>query len=289
MEVFFKGKFNKKHFEKALNLISGLIPQLPKNLQLYFIDNLDSCPTVPNLPKYQKIILNKFCSKDKISFSYSYDDINVILIWVTPEKKFLKTNVKAAAGLIAHEMMHTILRHKGLDKQLVDEYLRSYEKQYSLLSQLSYSKSKLQPIFDEIGSEAVMTLKELYANVELLRAGYGDYLLEYYFHKVGTEAYCPMPLFYKGRLGDAELIQIKKAILFQLSLMPAEIPFQKYNHPKAEKLIKHLEKCYERNIEDITKEFHDVIRFVIDEFEPSKEFHIKFFKRIFINAYSILI
>jgi hypothetical protein len=288
--MIFKGSLNRPHFFRALRLIRKLLPQLPGNLEIHIIDNLKACPFVsPDIPSFQRVIFQRFCAKERISFSYSYGDTHTVVIWVTPEKPFLRSNVKATAGLMAHELMHTLLRVKGLDARLTEHYLESYEKLHPMLRELPFGHSRIIGFFDRIGGESVMTLKEIYANMDLLKRGCGEYLLEYYYNKIGTEKYCPMPVFYKGRLKEAHLDQIEKAILFQLSLMSAGVPFEHYGHPMAKALIKHMERCYERNIADITKEMHDVRDFVLKNLSNSPAFHKSFFKRVFLKAYKILL
>lgn len=288
MNVIFRGRFDKNHFLSAIHMVKGIHP--PQNTKLYIIDSIDSCPTIaPDLPRVQKIIFKRFCDKERISFSYSFGKYEIVIIWVTPDKEFLRTNKRAVAGLIAHELMHTVLRKKGLDKQLVDSYLSSYESNYSILNAIEMPRPRLRSMFDKIGSEAVMTLKEIYANSELIKRGYGDLLLEYYMYKTGGDKFCPIPMFYTGGVRSATLNEIENGVLFQLALFPARIPFQKYDKPKAKRLIAHIEECYERGISEISREFNEVIVLTLEDFEPTPAFQKEFYSTVFMKVYKLLV
>lgn len=288
MKVIFRGRFDKDHFLSAIRMVKGIRP--PKETKLYIIDSIDSCPLIaPDLPKVQKAIFKRFCNKERISFSYSFGKYEIIIIWVSPDKEFLRTNKRAAAGLIAHELMHTVLRKKGLDKQLVDSYLDSYEKNYSVINAIEMPKRKLMSFFDNIGSESVMTLKELYVNAELIKRGYGDLLLEYYTNKIGGEKLFTIPKFYKGGIKSASLDEIKNGVLFQLALLPAQVPFQKYDKPRAKKLIERIENRYERGIAEISGEFNDVIDLALNDFELTPAFQKEFYSTVFMKVYALLV
>ena len=281
MRLITKGRINERHFIRALSL-----------LELFVIDDPRYCRQVLRpIPTGQRKALARFCRKEMTSFSYSWGGREVVVIQVTRENNFVRRNVSAAAGLLAHELMHTLLRRRGLDRHIVDCYKRNYFSNFHLLSRLDFPRERLERLFREVGDEALLALKDIYANSEVLALGLGDHLLEYYYKRLGTMTYCPMPVFYERRtlLRKATFAAMLAALKFKISLLPIHVPFQRYGHPHAHRLIRHMERCYERNIREITSEFHDVEQLILDDFSPSCAFHKKYFDLVFMKVYKLLI
>ena len=290
MRLVCRGKASEKHFLKALSMLELL--EIPKELEIFVIDDPKYCAEIIRpLPAHQTPIFRQFCNKERTSFSYSWGGKETIIIQITKENAFISTNLKAAAGLLAHEIMHTIMRRRGLDRHLADCYIASYYKNYPLLKKLDFPQAQLEDLFTAVGREAMMALKDLYVNTEVLALGLGDYLLEYYYNRLGTLKYRPMPVFFteKALMRKSTFQAMRDALLFQITLMPMHIPFQAYHHKDAKLLLKQIEKCYERNVKEISREFHDVNELVFSEFSPSCEFHKKYFKMVFMKTYKLLI
>lgn len=290
MKLVCKGKASEKHFLKALSMLELL--EIPKELELFVIDDPKYCAGILKpLPAQQKPIFRQFCNRERTSFSYSWGGSEVIIIQLTRENAFISKNLKAAAGLLAHEMMHTILRRRGLDRHIAECYTSTYNRNFPLLRKLDFPQAGLEELFNAVGREAAMALKDLYINTELLAIGLGDYLLEYYYNRMGTLKYCPMPVFFdkKSLMRKATFQAMRDALRFQITLMPMHVPFQAYGHRDAKLLIKQIAKCYEGNVREISREFHDVNELVFREFSPSCEFHRKYFNLVFMKTYKLLI
>jgi len=290
MKLVCKGKASERHFLKALSMLELL--EIPKELEISVIDDPKYCAGIIRpLPEQHKPIFRQFCNKERTSFSYSWGGREGIVIQITKENAFIAKNVNAAAGLLAHEIVHTIMRKQGLDRHLADCYNASYYRNFPMLKKLDYPQARLEELFTAVGSEAALALKDLYVNTEVIAKGLGDYLLEYYFNRLGTLKYCPMPVFFEKKtlLRKAAFQAMRDALRFQITLMPMHIPFQVYHHKNAKLLLRQIEKCYERNVKEISLEFKDVNELIFDEFSPSCEFHRKYFNLVFMKTYKLLI
>ncbi len=291
MKLICRGKVNEKHFIKALSMLSAL--EIPKELELYIIDDPKYCKEVIRpLPPSQKPIFRSFCNRERTSFSYSWGGREIVLIQIAPQNAFITKNLGAAAGLLAHELTHTILRRKGLDRHLAGCYEASYYSNFKLLHRLKLPRERLDELFNAVGAEALLALKDVYVNSEVLSMGLGDYLLEYYYHRLETLRYCPMPPFKDLRRAlksDAASAALRDALRFQLTLLPIYAPFKAYRHKKAKLLMRQVKKCYEQSVEDISSEFGDVQKLVLKEFSPSCTFHRKYFSLVFLKTFRLLI
>ena len=217
--------------------------------------------------------------------SLTYDHFDLIIISITqPGDQYLKHNRKALTGLLAHELMHVIQRRRNLDKRIHDDALFVFERMIPKLSKLNLDVRDVSKIFTEIGKSANFTLKDLYDTFELFDTGMAEFTLEDYYNLYKT---CSKPIFYHT-IHDRNLVNIVKAICYEINLLSAIIPFTalarrgrgKVNN-KARELLKHIDNCYLVNIKAVHKEFKPLIEYCLKNFSWRAEFRRKYFRMIF--------
>lgn len=285
----------KKPFIRAWEAIKKKLPEVKDipNLKIYVVaEGKKMKLPLKNLPielayKFQKVI-----EGTDTSFSYSSDDQNFVLILIDPNTKFLLRNNLALRGLLAHEIMHTVQRMREYEDNIRDCFVKEFKRSLYFVSSLPFPTKKSIDLFTNIGKTAILVLKDLYSDSELIKKGFTRELLEYYSTLFGLGKFCPLPKFFHVEEGKEinvrDLKKLQDALEFELELLPAWLPFEKVNRTVAQKLKKHLERCYEQDIELIAREFHEVILLYITEFSMTCNFHRDFYRLILNKVYTVL-
>ena len=151
---------------------------------------------------------------------------------------------------------------------------------------LKYDKKELEWLFRDISTIAVLTLKDIYANTELIRRKLVKYLLVYYKIEFDRKI-CPKPVFYGEikKTAKYDLDVVRLVFEFELSLISVILPL--YKVKRAHELVKYLSKCYEVNINDVSKKCHELIDLYFRDFRKD-DFNEEFFNNIFIQIYNLL-
>lgn len=219
------------------------------------------------------------CQSAQTSISYRANDQEFILL--KADKEFITSNKSALRGLIAHELMHTVQRRKGIEKE-IEEAARSYQDDaIQQLQELGLDNAQVTRFIRTVFQTAIFSLKDIYANTDLIRESFAADLEEYYYHMLGIEQYCPAPEFYGE---EAEPAEVQDALSFELGLLPAWLPFEALNHSEADKIRHRIEECYEKDIPQVAYYVHTIRDLYHDKYDNPGEFKNLFFQQIVDSA-----
>lgn len=282
-------------FEQALKAVEKKLPDISQipNLTIYVVPKgKEKKLPLTRLPPAVASAFRRLIMTVETSFSYSEGGKNLILIRVPPEDLFLLQNNLALRGLIVHELMHSLLRVRGLDDSIKACFGDILNETIPLLENLPYSKKASMSLFVEVGKTAIMVLKDLYSNHELIRKGFARELLEYYSRLFGLGKSCPLPSFHlikEGRpLTEKELPYLGEIINFELQLIPAWLPFLKTNRTVAKKLKRHIYRCFEKNLGFIPGMFHEIELLYRTEFLMTCQFDQDYYRQVLNKFYALL-
>jgi hypothetical protein len=223
----------------------------------------------------------------------TYGTFDLVIISISlKEEAYLKTNKKALVGLMAHELMHIRQRRKNLDRSVRADAIRAFSKFEKRLISIKLPQETIADFFASIGESANFTLKDIYANFELIDNGMGDYILEDYWNLYKFGKQFAKPIFYSSKDSAYKLVEhVKQAIDFELNLISAISPFVKMaraGNKNAVKLVEFIAKNYEVNISKVANIYDDVIQYSIDNFAWSAKYRQKFFTIVFKRALYLL-
>ena len=251
--------------------------------------------------------------EDPTSVSITAGDFDLIVISITNKnEQYLKKNSLALQGIIAHELMHIEQRRRGLDLEIRKSGIEAFNKFKPKLKKLykKYPKKDIDLIFSEIGRQANFTLKDVYANDELIKVGLGEAMLEDYtnyyinqktlkqanlnFNKYYNSKYCSgtskkkCKEIYKTSFQES----VGSAVIFELGLLPIIIPFGKVwlnnGNRKIKRLLNFIGDHYEIYIPDIANNFDPLIKHSFNNLKNTRSYQERFFKTAFNVAYSHL-
>ncbi len=286
MEFLIKGNLNKTYFKKVEANLKQLLP-IPDYIEKIFI--IDQVKHAASLFRdFPKNTRKKFLStfeQEQASMAFTYKDIEVVIIFISKQDKYLKSNINACMGILAHELTHVFQKREGMNEHLSDCFNHFFDEYYKILQKLKYPPAETEKLAVTIGETATFVLKDLYMASELINRGLGDYLLEAYYCQFVKPVKAPK--FYKS-FDKATKEEILNAILFELALLSVVLPFQSYPNPKAKKLINYIQNKYEPHAQEIVKEFYGIDRLYDTEFSWSWEFQHKYFQKIFAGAAYLL-
>jgi len=274
------GKTDEDYINKVLKTASKLI-NIPKDVEIYFIDDLDFCSCII-LSKAMQNQIRQNC-KIKTSFSFIFKKRKLIAIYL---EKNLQKDKKSLVGLLLHETAHINQMQKGVYRKILNDYSKVSEKNLKLIRKLKYDKKGLTNLFYRISTTAILTLKDIYANNFLISNGLVNYLL-YYYKLQFNRRICPKPFFYKllKQAAKKDMSIVSDVIDFQLAILSATLPL--YRTKKAEEFIRFIEKCYQVNIQEISSKCEELITLYFNEFNK-KGFNEKFFNLLFLKVYNLL-
>ena len=291
MKIEVIGSINRNYVNSVLKKVKNLI-KIPKNTEIFFVENIDKCNEVlADVPKDVRDLFTRICAIEKTSFALRHKNKDFIIISITKDKRYLLRDKDALVGILLHEIMHLIQIEIGLYKQLLNSYDKTFIKNFKVLKKLPYSYFKLKKLFMNVGLTTVFLLKDLYCNSEIIKNGYGRYLLRYYDQEFKHKKTCPRPVFYdkfkKAAKRDMKIIEI--VLDFEFSLLSVILPFSKYEGHKADRLIEHLGRCYELNIHDVARKCHELIGLYLNEFSYDTRFQERFLNSVFNKVYMLLV
>lgn len=274
------GNLDKHYIEKAVTKVKKLI-KVPKDLHIYFLENINLCYSI-KLPRNIQDRFKIACSH-KISFSFKFKNKEMIIIYM--DKTLVKNN-ESLVGLLLHEISHINQINRGIYEKVYQDYEKIRKRNYDLLLKLNYDKKDLIWLFQDISAIAILTLKDIYANNELIRKKLTKYLLAYYKLEFNRKI-CPRPVFYGDlkKTAKYDLDAIRLVFEFELSLISVILPL--YKIKKAHELVKYLSKCYEININNVSKKCHELINLYYRDFKKEK-FNQEFLNSIFMKVYNLL-
>ena len=276
------GAISKKKLIDALKKIDNLIG-LPENTDILVYDNIDFNP----LKAVHMFVRNpgglrKLNKEEHTSLSLSFNDKDVIIIYISKREKYLERDEEALIGLLMHEIMHVIQGRKGLDKEIEKDCSKA------LNSFVRNIKPKELHMYDSILRNASFVLKDIYANSELVLNGLGKYVIENYYDLYADKKKIPRHVHYTDltskALKDPKILSY--AVNYELDFMGVIVPAVILVHSKLEgkvkatRLINTIAKCYENQMTSVADEFNKVIHFCVNHLEDDSRFRQEYFEKV---------
>lgn len=290
MKVEIKGALPTNVIARAIRKLKK-ITRVPRDSEFYFFESEhDGEELIRSLHRHARKSFRYVLLEEKNTFSYSHKGRKVIVVPLN-KKKYLLKNTDALVGLLAHEVTHIKQQNQGKYKVVKGAFEQVFVKNAQLLNKLPYPKKKIQSLFNTVGATAILLLKDLFANSEIIAAGKGKYLLEYYSTEFRGRKICPRPVFYEKfrEAAKKDLGVIAIAFQFEFSLLATLLPFEKYEGAKASRLASYISRCYELNVQEIARKCHELIYLYLDEFSYDQKFAKKFLNAIFNKVYLLLV
>ncbi|MDY6770825.1 MAG: hypothetical protein SV186_02580 [Candidatus Nanohaloarchaea archaeon] len=228
-----------------------------------------------------RIMQEKLQEEGSSNFALADEDFLVIDV----DSPFLRDNAAAVRGLIGHELMHTVHRDTELEERIQKAALQRSERIIEELADRGYTKDEALRFFRTVVSTAVLCLKDLFANAELIEQGFAADLEEYYYEMLDVDDYCPLPRFYSE---EEKLEEVEEAIAFELQLIPSWLPFKGLDREKAEEIEARIEECYEQNIPDAAYEMERIEELYVEEFSKDEAFIDEFFQQVIESALAVI-
>ncbi|MDY6777243.1 MAG: hypothetical protein SVU32_01130, partial [Candidatus Nanohaloarchaea archaeon] len=194
-------------------------------------------------------------------------------------------NEQVVRGLIAHELMHTVQRSRGLGEE-VEEAGQAYtDTAVANIMERGYSKEEALHFVREVLSTAILCLKDIHANTELIRQGFSKELEEYYYQMLDIDDFCAMPEFYDEEETFDDLVE---AIAFDIRLIPAWLPFEGLDRERSREIKDRINECYKVNIPQTSYHVDQIRHLYHDSFQDTEEFNTKFFSQILDASYRLI-
>ncbi|MFX1534815.1 MAG: hypothetical protein ACFFDI_11380 [Promethearchaeota archaeon] len=259
------------------------------------------------LSQDEKDRLFEILEESTTSFSWGTDDFEFVILIFDNPKEAREVSKLALEGLFLHEMFHSVQRQRGLE----DDLHRSMRFSLDFFTQLAefipeghFPKEEIISFLKSISQFAVLALKDLYVNTELIRRGKSLQLLEYdeilLGLQPGVKATIKAPEFHipyeKGKIVLKSLDELEEAINYTISLIPSYFPFSKLNRVKnealyerAQRIRKHIEEAYYSNLPEFMYEFLILEDLYLTTFAFNEAFHRKFFGAFFNNVLELIL
>src|SRR3990172_2722324 len=274
MELIVHGKLNNKYFRQVHGQLQKLMP-VPDYIEKMVITD-HSKHTQKFFKDFPKTVGKQFShefEQARTSMAFTHKEIEVILILTSKTNNYIKKNVAACIGTMAHEVTHVLHKKEGLNDYMDKCFEANFKDYYKELAKLKISDKDKSAFAATLGIISSDVLKDLYMIQELVSRGLGDYVLEDYYRQMAKPI--KPPIFYKN-FKTATRAQILAAINFELSVLTGVLPFEAYPNPKAKKLVQYIHAKYEKNIPEIVREFLALDRLYDEEFSWSWAFQKKF-------------
>lgn len=274
-------EYFKKHAQAVVEKMDGLDGI---DFDIVAIDDQDRCEDVFEKFKIQdREAFLKNCRNALTSISYRAENQEIIVI--KADKPFLREDPEALKGLLAHELMHIVHRHSGVEQEIQDTAKTFADGAVNRLAEIGLSNRDVRAFIGTVFATMIFALKDIYANTDLIDQGFTEELEEYYYHMLGIEDYCRVPEFYGE---EATYDEVLDAIAFELGLLPAWLPFNRLDRDASEKMMDRIQECYEHEIPSVASHIHDVLEVYEEHYGDQNRFNNKFFEQVLESTYSII-
>lgn len=238
------------------------------------------------------------------SFSYGHKNKELIFIRLEKTSKLLKSDYKSGfLGLILHEIFHSVQRQRGLEVRVQNSLVFSldfFSELASIVPPDVFGQDELIGFLKEISQVALFTLKDIYVNVEMIKRGFIDYLIDFYKTELRFEEPegITKPIFdtpfQKGEIKIQNLIEFATAFNYTVSLIPVWLPTMvletdSKSYTTSRELKHFIFDDYYTNPSLITREMWHIENIFLTSFSFSKGFHLKWFGAIFNLALEYLL
>lgn len=245
-------------------------------------------------------------SNTSISIGFNESDCEFIFLIFDDEDDAFKLDEQELSGLYLHELMHSIQRRRGLEEDLRKSMNFSFEFFLQLADLVPIDpqqKENLVQFLQNISKMAVLALKDLYANTELIKRGYILQLLAYDEHLLGlcekkgeSEKGPSFDISYKkGKVTATEesLKELEIAINYSLSLMPSWLPFARLNKVENEYIFNRAKnvrnKLFAYYFPQKDEFFWEELLLMEDLYLTSFAFNAKFHRKFFGTIFNIVL
>ncbi|UCG00607.1 MAG: hypothetical protein JSW11_13430 [Candidatus Heimdallarchaeota archaeon] len=261
--------------------------------------------TKTDLPQEKIDDLKRFFADPfQTSFSYGYKDTEFVFIQLEKESPLLKSvHRNGLIGLIYHEILHSIQRQRGLEVRLRSSLVFSldfFTNLASIMPPESFDQDELITFLKQISQIALFSLKDIFVNVEMMKRGLSNPLVDFYSVELRieeSEGITPPVLeipFQKGEIKIKDLNEFAKAFNYTISLIPVWLPAMvleenSIDYEPSRKLKHYIFNKYYINPSLITREMWHIENIFLTSFSFSKSFHVKWFGAIFNLALEYLL
>ena len=231
--------------------------------------------------------LRKNLSQTTTSFSWGYQEVELVFIIFTQDNPEFLIEPLALIGLIIHELLHGCERQRGLEDDLKRSLaisLDTFKGFAKILSATKFKEEDLIELFKSIGETAVYVLKDLYVDREAIERGYGTEILEQYKSTFNLndefESTTNLPEITLDLKqidpNDINLEEFKIAFIILLGLIPTWLSFIRiskgYQREQALELRNFIDDTYEK-VSIISERFHHLENLYLTEFAFTRRFH----------------
>lgn len=293
MQTHFLGEVQRQnHFSRVLQRLSRRF-LLRTPLTVYLLQaqtEQNYRQLVRQLPVFHRKPFLLLAQKGKTSFSFLYRNIAILVLIITPRRKFLTTDSQALQGIVAHELMHLREMERGTYQRLHTVYRAVWRSFLPRIKQLRHPGAVR--VLKRVGAAAELLLKDLYVNSTLIQQNYSHALLAYYFREFRQQKVCPRPVFYDKlkRAIKKNSAVLEEVFVFEFALLSIILPFQKYHPVHAQRLLAYIERCYRLNIKEITRKCGPLVTYYLAHYHtPSPQFERRYFTLLFEKLFELLV
>lgn len=265
--------FFTKHAEQVLSKIDGLDGI---DVDIVAIRNPAQCgDLVKDLPVTEKEEFVQNCEDALTSVSYRTEGHEIIVI--KADKPFISNNPAALRGLLAHELMHVVHRHNGVEEAIQNAAKDYTQEAIQRLRELGMTDTEIGGFIGTVFATAIFCLKDIYANTDLIQQTFTADLEEYYYNILGVDGYCRVPDFY-GK--EATIDDLENALAFELGLVPAWLPFEQLDRDTSDRVQQRIHECYERDLPDVSAHMKELGALYQDTYDNPELFRQRFFEQV---------
>ncbi|MDY6789050.1 MAG: hypothetical protein SVV03_03740 [Candidatus Nanohaloarchaea archaeon] len=283
MECIIHPDLDQKFYKENIHrVVAKLQAEESADFTFLVLRGEQDCAKVSEMAEVHENVVRSACDRDAPS---SFGTTEGEFIALIVDKPFLQENGQALRGLVAHELMHTLQRYRGIEDQIENAAHARTDSIVKKFEEIGFSQEDALKFIKEVLSNAVFCLKDIFSNTELVKQGFSKDLSEYYYHMLDVGNYCPLPEFYGE---EEEFDEILKAIAFDLQLIPTWLPFETLDQKRAKEIKSRIKDCYEKNIPQTAYYINDIRHLYHDQFDEEEEFINLFFEQILNSSYKLL-
>ncbi len=255
MEIYVKGDIDTAYFQaRAVEVLEALSGEESIDFTLVILENMDFCEAAADeLVKGERAAFIAQCEDMAVSSSFREEGQEYII--VKADKPFLTQEPAAARGLIAHEVIHMVLRQRGMDELVHTTAKRHVGRLAEQLVTFGIREKRAVQFAAEVMRTSTLTVKDLLANAELIEQGFFADLVSYYYHVLQLDEYVPAPAFYSD---EPHVEEVQKAVTFELYIMPSWLPFVVCDKDACATLVDAVQQQYERHLATTVSYMHAV-------------------------------
>ncbi len=283
MECFIHPELDEKFYKDQIHrVVAKLKAEEAAEFTFIVMRGEQDCGKMSDMAEVHEDVIRGACENNAPS-SFGTTEGDYILLLV--DKEFLQENEQALRGLIAHELMHTLQRHEGIESEIEKAAHSRTQAIVEEFENKGFEREAAMLFIEKVMANAVFCVKDLFSNTELVQQSFSRDLSEYYYNVLDVGNYCPLPNFYGE---EEEFEEILEAIAFDLQLIPTWLPFETLEQKQAKEIKDRIEDCYHKNIPQTAYYINEIRHLYHDQFGEDEEFINRFFQQIIDSSYKLL-